>query len=160
SAAIKGRADVQLSGDYSGKGDLTFERVTWANLAPLVSDAAPGVDASTSGSVTFDGPLAKPDQLTGLVRLASLELHQTNPGTKATHLLMLENQGDIEVRVEKGVAQIQSAHFRGPQSDITAAGSASIRGDRLDLRFDGNVNLALLSTFNNEIRSSGLIVLS
>jgi translocation and assembly module TamB len=160
SSSIQGRGQAQLSGDFPANAQLTFGSVSWANLQPLIGGTAPeGVDGSTSGSISLNGPLAKPDRLNATLRLSSLQLRRTPPGGAAPQVL-LQNQGDIALSLQGGQVRIESAHLTGSQTDINASGTASIRDKTADMKLDATANLAILQSTLTDTIASGTVTLT
>ncbi len=136
--------------------ELSFNGLTWANLQPLIGNGEPpAFDGETSGRIIVDGSATALDQLNASVRLSTLQIRAAKAQAVGGQPLTLKNDGDIAVKIEKGQLRIESAHLTGPQTDITAAGTASIRDKSLDLRLDANANLALLQTISTDVFSSG-----
>ncbi len=160
-AAIHGRGNAVLSGNYPLNAEVTFSDLKWSNLAPLVSGGGDSsFDGATSGRITVDGPLTQLDQLSGSVRLNTLQINATKVQTAGRQQLALQNQGDIAMTLEKGLLRIESAHIAGAQTDITATGTASVRDQTLDLRVNANANLGLLRTMDSDFYSSGNVTLA
>jgi translocation and assembly module TamB len=155
-ASIQGRGEAQLTGNYPVNAELTFKDLTWANLQPLIrAGEKPAFDVATAGQVSIQGPVTDPNQLSASVRLTTL-----NASAAVNKTLAVQNQGDIALRLNNGIVRIDSAHLTGPQTDITATGTASTRDQRMDLRLNANVNLALLKTLDPDVFSSGTVAVN
>jgi translocation and assembly module TamB len=166
-SSIHGQGTAGLTSDYPVDAQVSFNDLTWANLEPLVSAApASPFDVATSGLLTVKGPAANVNQLNASLHVTSLQAHPVRPpggtgtGTNLNTALVLQNQGDIAVSLSNGMVRIDSAHLSGPQTDITASGTASTRDNTLNLKVNANANLALLKTLNADVFSSGTVAVN
>jgi translocation and assembly module TamB len=155
-ASIQGHGEAELTGKYPVNAELTFKDLTWASLQPLLqAGEKPSFEVAAAGQVSIQGSATDLSQLSASVRLTTLSASAT-----ANKNLVLGNQGDVALRLNNGVVRIDSAHITGPQTDINATGTASMRDKRLDLRVNANSNLALLKTINADIFSSGTVAVN
>lgn len=164
SAAIHGSGNAQLTDSYPIDAQLTFSNVTWSKIEQLVgpnTGQPPKFEALAEGKVGVRGPVMKTDQLTGSVEITRLEMNNIpEPGSNAPRPLVLRNQGPIVATLDRDVVRIQSAHLTGPQTDFQASGTVPLRGQPMNVTVNGNVNLAILQNFSQDITSSGAIVLA
>lgn len=163
-ASIEGRGSVQLANDYPADAQLTFKNVTWDGLRPLLgynADEGRGFEASADGQLSVKGPLANPQQLAGSVQVTKLQISGA-PSTffGTTKTMMLQNDGPIAATMDRGTLKIQTAHLTGPQTDFRASGTIPLSGQAMDVALSGNINLAILKQFDQDITSSGNIVLA
>jgi translocation and assembly module TamB len=162
-AAIHGRGSATLTGDYPIDGQVTFSNVALSHIQQLLGpeySQSSSFEAVADGQVTARGPLMKTDQLTAGLQVTRLQLSAISGGFRPANGVLLQNQGPIAVALERGVVRIQSAHLTGPQSDFEASGMVPLRGQPMDVNLKGNVNLALLKSFSQDVESSGNIVLA
>jgi autotransporter translocation and assembly factor TamB len=163
SAQIHGRGNAVLSGDYPIDATLDFRNVTWSRLQPLISPpTGPATfDASTEGQITVAGPLTKTDQLRGSVRIPTLEVTSMPPAGSKLRPVQVRNQGPISATLDRGVVRIENAHLVGPQTDISATGTASItQTQTMNLRVHADTDIGLLQNFDRDIFASGKVVLA
>ena len=158
-AKIQGHGSTQLSGDYQTNAELSFDGLTWSNLQPLVGSDLSSFDGISSGRITVDGPARQVDQLSAALRVTRLEIRSSRGLLTGGKTVVLQNQGDIALTLNKGQMRVESARLTGPQTDITASGTASIPGRSLNLKLDANANLALLQTTIPDVFSSGRVTL-
>jgi translocation and assembly module TamB len=164
-ASMEGRGSVQLANDYAAAAQITFQNVTWDGLRPLLGYSAEegrGFEAIAEGQLSVKGPLANPQQLGGSVQITKLQINGA-PSTffKTTKPMVLQNEGPIAATMDRGTLKIQSAHLTGPQTDFRASGTIPLNGQAMDIALNGNVNLAILKQFDQDITSSaGNIVLA
>jgi translocation and assembly module TamB len=163
SAAIEGHGNAELSGDYPVNAQVAFNDVTWTRIRELIgpTNGQPSdFEAVTDGQVTVTGPVLKTANLNGSLQFTRLHL-STIPATGRTAKpVMIQNQGPIAATLEQGVAKITSLHLTGPQTDIQATGTASLRDQTVNASVNANTNLGLLQSFDRDVTSSGSIVLA
>ena len=61
------------------------------------------------------------------------------------------NQGPIWVTLDRQSIRIDGAHLTGPETDLQARGTLSLRDQSLDLTLNPNANLALLHDFDRDV---------
>ncbi len=143
---------VQMRGDYPA--NLSF-RMNQLDLDALWNSYASGRltgHSAVDGSLELRGPLRQPSQwsLDGTVTELSLDVEN----------IKLHNQDPIRFTLANQVVNIQQFHMLGEGTDLTAHGSVQISGARaLDLAADGRLDLKLLSSFDSDFTSSGLVTM-
>ena len=161
-ASIQGHASAQMTKDYPVDAQLTFSNVAWARLAGLLGPdgaAPPSFDLLTDGQLTVQGPVLNVDELRGSVQLSKLQLSSI-PSARGAKPITIQNQGPISAKLDRGLVRTDSAHLTGPQTDMQAKGTVSLRDRSLDLSLNANANLAVLQDFDRDLTSSGSIVLA
>lgn len=161
-AAIQGHGSAQLADHYPLDAQLTFSNMAWAKLRGLVesTNADPvSFDVLTDGQATVHGPVLKADELRGSVQLSKLQVSSV-PKAQGAKPVTLQNQGPISASLEHQIVRIESAHLTGPQTDVQAKGTLSMRDQSLDLTLNANANLVLLQDFDRDITSTGSTVLA
>jgi len=158
-AAIQGRGDAQLSGDYPTQAQVTFHNVTWKGLRPLLGSFASepqDFDAAADGQMTVDGPVLRTGDLRARMELSKAQLSVAAPG-KASVSTTIENQGTVVLALDHGMARIESLHLTGPQTDVQARGSASLEAQTIEATVSAHTDLSLIQRFDREVVSSGQI---
>jgi translocation and assembly module TamB len=161
-ATIHGSGDAQLNGDYPIDARLTFSNVTWTRVEDLLgfnNGEPPKFEAVANGQVAVHGPALKMGQLGGTLQITRLQLNNI-PDSGSARPIVLQNQGPISATLDHNVIRIDSAHVTGPQTDIQAKGTVPFEGQGMSLNVNGNVNLAVLQNFSQDITSSGSVVIS
>jgi len=161
-AALHGQGDAVLTGDYPIDAQLTFTNLAWSHVQDLLgppNQPASAFEIQADGNITASGPAMKIDQLGAALQITKLQLNAASGAFGKGNGLLLQNQGPIAVRLNRGVVDIQAAHLSGPQTDFQATGSIPLRGQAMNVNLNGNVNLALLKSFSEDIDSSGTIAL-
>ncbi|MFZ0297116.1 MAG: translocation/assembly module TamB domain-containing protein [Candidatus Sulfotelmatobacter sp.] len=144
--------NIQLRDDYPA--ELTFKMEQFdpdAFWRSYLRGQLTG-DSAVSGSLRLHGPLRQPRQLALEGNLTSVSLDVAN----AT----VHSQDPILFSLANQSVNIQQLHFVGEGTDLTAHGSVQLTGDRtLDLTADGRLDLKLLSSFDSNVTSAGLVTL-
>ncbi len=163
-ASIHGSGNTQLNGDYPIDAQLAFSNVAWTRLQDLLglnNGEPPKVEAVADGQVSVRGAVLKPDQLTGSLQITRLQLNNIPlAGAGTTHQVVFQNQGPISATLDRNTIRIDSAHMTGPQTDIQAKGTLSLKDQAMNVTVNGNMNLAMLQNFSQDITSSGSVVLA
>ena len=167
-ASIRGSGRAQMSAEYPLDAHVSFSNANWANLQPLFGSRDTGgssFNAGADGELTIQGPVLKTDQLSGSLRLTRVEVTPTAPshsiqGNAPPLQMAIKNAEPVSVTVNSGNLRIDSAHLTGPQTDIQAKGSLSLKDRSMNLSLDANANLALLQTLDRDFSSSGNLTLA
>ncbi|MFZ0279571.1 MAG: translocation/assembly module TamB domain-containing protein [Candidatus Sulfotelmatobacter sp.] len=145
--------NVQLRDDYPA--ELTFKMEQFdpdALWRSYLRGQLTGHSA-VSGSLHLHGPLRQPRQLALEGNLTSVSLDVANS--------TVHSQDPILFSIANQSVNIQQFHFVGEGTDLTAHGSVQLTGDRkLDLTADGRLDLKLLSSFDSNVSSAGLVTLN
>jgi translocation and assembly module TamB len=109
--------------------------------------------SAVTGSVDLRGPLPQPERWVLDGSLTALALDADN--------VKVHNQDPIRFSIANQSVNIQQLHLVGEGTDLTAHGSVQLSGDRtLDLSADGRLDLKLLSSFDPDFTSSGLVTMN
>lgn len=147
-------ASANLAGDVEMRGDLPAELhfdLTRLDFDPLLRAYLPEKltgHSAISGKFVLRGPLRHPHDIT-----VTADVDQFSVDVQD---VKLQNDGPLRFSVSKEVASIQQLHIVGTDTDITGTGTVQLSGpQRIDLRGNGHVNMALLQNFSSNISSSG-----
>ena len=165
-ASIRGDGTVQLAGDYPVEAKVKFSNAALNSLVTLLatpgSDASLNVEGTLEGELDIRGPARTPDEMTATLDVPKVEVHPL-PGSDFAHTLpnfSITNNGPIRVSVSKRQVRVESARLKAPQTDLTVGGTVALTGTQsLDLRVQGNMNLALVRSLNADLSSSGILSL-
>jgi len=161
-SSIQGHGNVEIAKDYPVDAQLTFSNVAWTRLAGLFGTdgaAPPAFDLQTDGQVTIRGPLLNIDELRGSAQLSKLQIISIPPARGAKPVT-IQNQGPVSATLDRSMVRIDNAHLTGPQTDIQAKGTVSLRDQSLDLSLNASANLVVLQDFDRDLTSSGNIVVA
>ena len=154
-AQIAATGQTVLTGDYQTQARLTLSGVDVAKAVALFSPGSTDATSNIAGTVTLSGPAAKPQQLTAtadfstfIVTAQGVTLKQTEP---------------IRIGLRNGTASIDSLHITGPDTDLSASGTAVVFGDTnpqggtVDVHATGNIDLAIGHIFDPQLITSGKV---
>ena len=165
-ASIRGQGTMRLAGDYPIDAKVTFSGVTMKAVETLINvppTGHEGFDGSLAGQVTLSGAARTPDLITASIAIDQFEMHPV-PGPESSpslETLVLRNDGPVRMALAKSVVRIESAHFKGPETDVELAGSIALNQQApLDLTVRGNVNLALAHTLSEDFTATGELVVN
>ena len=159
------RADGQwrLAGNYPGDVRVSFTKLDFASLESWLGLPASSFRASGSleGNATVSGPALEPEAWTGSLEIPQLEIAPL-PGDIAGSYpdkLALRNQGPIRLSLRNSVVRVESARLTGQATDVALTGTVSLKErNPLDLRLDGNIDLATLQEFGSDVTASGKLI--
>ena len=148
---IAGTMSVQLTGEFPAQGRV---ELTGVDLDPLFEKAFGGYPTShstTTGWISISGPLKKPESLLVATEIRELQV--------ALEQVELRNKGPLRASFRDGRIQIEQARLAGTQTNLSVAGWLRVTGPpatrTIELRADGEMNMALLRTLNPELIGSG-----
>jgi translocation and assembly module TamB len=145
--------NVQLRGDYPA--DLSF-RTDQLDLDALWRSYSRGQlteHSAVTGSFDLHGPLRHPGQWILAGNLSALALDVEN--------VKVHNQDPIRFSLANRSISIQQLHLVGEGTDLTAHGSVRLSDARaIDLTANGRLDLKLLSSFDPDFTSSGLVTMN
>lgn len=163
-SSIQGKGNAQLTADYPLNAEVNFSKVTWNGIQGLIGSptAQPAAfDALAEGRVTISGPATKIEQLRGSLRIPTLQLNTVpRPGANEKPIT-IRNESPLVANLDRGTVRIESASLVGPDTKLNVTGTASIVGAQpVELNVNANTNLGVLQNFNQDIYSSGYVVLA
>jgi translocation and assembly module TamB len=145
--------NVQLRDDYPA--NLSFQ-MTQFDVDALWESYFRGQltgHSAVAGSLGLRGPLFQPEHWTLDGALTALSLNVDN--------VQLHTQEPIRFALANQSLDIQQFHLLGEGTDLTAHGSVQLSGAHaLDLTADGRLDLKLLSGFDPDFTSSGLVTMN
>ena len=166
-AAIDGDAAIRLAGDYPVDAKVTFSDVRLnaveAMLNPSAKEHQEMLEGAVAGQLMLSGPAKTPDLITATIELNQLEVRPAPAAGQlpALQTLVLRNDGPIRMALARSVVRIEGAHMRGPDTDLQLGGTIAINAKSpLDLTVNGNVNLALAHVIDEDVTSSGEMVIN
>ncbi len=137
---VSGHAEVALSGTFPASGTLHVQDV---NLDSFLKVAFRLKDitghSSVDGNFVFSGQLLDPAGFQVQTEFSRISFDYD--------FVKLENVGPVRITFSRNEVQIESAHLRGPDTDLTLSGRARFDRDRLlAVKLAGKVDLRLLSS--------------
>lgn len=163
-ASLKGQGSVALSSGYPVEATLNFANIRYANFAPLL--AAVGsqpetrdIDTLIAGALSVKGPLLEPANLSGDLHVNQFSLSTTaarEAVTTGQPVVLLSNQGPIDVALGHSSLDIRGFHLTGRSTDIAASGNIDFsKAQQLRVKITAKSDLALLQQMSSNIYSSG-----
>ena len=147
-AEVDLNGQTALSGDYSTQAKLAFSRFDIGALLKMAHVQGLTGESALAGTVTVEGPLARPVEMRGEARLDQLAL--TVAGVR------LESQGGVHATLANAVVKLDPLHVTGEQTDLRAQGSLALKDkQKLDFAASGSVNLKLAETLDPDLTAGG-----
>ena len=147
-AELNLHGQTALDGDYSTQAKLEFSQFNIGALLKMAHIESIQGESALAGTVTLEGPLAKPEEVRGEASLK--ELVVTVAGVR------LESQGGVHATLANGRIDLDPLHVTGEETDLHAQGSLSLRDkQQLDLAASGSINLKLAETLDPDLTASG-----
>jgi translocation and assembly module TamB len=161
--------NVAASGETNLTGDLqTQAKLTIANFdvgKPLALFEPGGLQARSdiTGVITLNGPAKFPEKLAGSGEFSNFAVTAQGLTFKAAEPLV--------VGLRDGLATIDRVHIVGPDTDVRVGGNArifgavdpktkepSMKAGLLNVNATGSISMALASTFDSDLITSGKVV--
>jgi translocation and assembly module TamB len=147
-AELKLSGQTVLSGEYSTQAKLDFSDFNIGTLVKMAN--VPGLtgESALAGTISLDGPLARPAQLRGEARLEQL--------TATVAGVHLASQGSVHATLNDGRINLDPLHITGEETDLHVQGSLSLLDKKqLDFAAGGSVNLKLAETLDADLTAKG-----
>ncbi len=154
-AQIAADGQTSLTGQYQTSAKLTLAGVDVAKAVALFSPGSTDATSDIAATVAVNGPAASPTLLTATAEFSAFSV--------TTQGVTLKQAEPIRIGLRNGVAQVESLRIEGPDTTLTANGTAVVFGDtnplggELDLHANGGVNLAIVHTFAPQLITSGKV---
>jgi len=140
--------NVHLRGDWPSTVNLHFNQLDIDALLRTYLKGRITGHSSIGGDLQLQGPLRRPRELNVVGNLTQFYADVEN--------IKLRNNGPVRFDISRQLLRIQEFRFTGEGTDLLAAGTVQLSGERqLDFRAQGRVNLKLMESFNADFRSSG-----
>jgi translocation and assembly module TamB len=137
-----------LSGENATQAKLDFSRFNIGALLKMAHVQGLNGESALAGTVTVEGPLARPVEMRGEANLK--ELAVTVAGVH------LHSQGGVHATLADGRINLAPLHVTGEETDLRAQGSLSLKGkQQLDLAASGAINLKVAETLDSDLTASG-----
>jgi translocation and assembly module TamB len=149
--SLDAQGDVELTGEHFANlrvdtGSMPI-RFFFATYAPSLANDFTG---QTELHATLNGPLRDPSRMQ-----ANLEIPTISVGYKSQQL---SNARPMHIRYSNNVIRIEDAEMKGAGTDIKLTGSVpTSRSAAMDVKLNGNLDLAILKGFQKDLDSSGTV---
>ncbi|MDQ2835617.1 MAG: translocation/assembly module TamB [Acidobacteriota bacterium] len=154
-ARIDAAGRMELVGNYETQAKLTLAGLDIGKPLAMFGSGTLKAESVINGDATVSGPLKTPKKLHGEAELSQMDVKFQGVELKAAE--------PLRVGLTDGIATLEQVHIVGQDTDMKASGTAQIfgatdpKGGRLDVKATGNVSMALLHTFDNEILATGKV---
>jgi translocation and assembly module TamB len=147
SASLTAHGQTALRRDYETQATVDFSQFNIASLFKMTHVDLTG-ESQLAGTVTVEGPLARPEQLRGDARLQ--ELAVTVAGVH------LRGDGPVHASLANSRIILDPIHVTGEQTDLRAKASIDFKANQqLDLTANGTINMKLAETLDPDLTASG-----
>jgi translocation and assembly module TamB len=154
-AQVNANGETSLVGDYQTKAKLTLSGLDIANVIELVAPGSFKGSSAIAGTVNVSGPAAKPKMMVGTAEFNQFDFKLQGVELKAAE--------PARASLRNGTATLDQIHVVGQDTDLLAYGTAVVFGDpnpmggRIALHANGNISMALASTFDPDLITSGKV---
>jgi translocation and assembly module TamB len=146
---VNGHAEVGLTGAFPVTGQVRVEDVSldsFLKVALRIKDITG--HSSVTGGFVFSGEILSPAGVQVQTELSHIGFDYAS--------VKLENAGPVRITYSRDEVQVESAHLRGPETDLVLSGRARFARDRLlGLKLAGKVNLRLFSGLVPDLDARG-----
>ena len=151
---VRGRATVQLTGDYQTTATLDTQAIPFAPLVAIYAPAQAGqITGQTELHATLRGPLKRKE---------AVEAHITIPVLQANYqnTVQIAAPQPIHADYSNGVLTLQRSALKGTGTDLQFQGRVPVvdRNAPIALLLQGTVDLRLAQIMNPDLASSGQLV--
>jgi translocation and assembly module TamB len=154
-AQLNASGETSLVGEYETKAKVTVSGLDIANVITLVAPGSFKGTSTIAGTIDVSGPAATPKQMVG-----SAEFNEVDFKLQGVELKAAE---PARASLRNGTVTLDQIHVIGQDTDLLAYGTAVVFGDpnplggRIAMHANGSVSMALASTFNPDLISSGKV---
>ncbi|HEX3894206.1 MAG TPA: translocation/assembly module TamB domain-containing protein [Terracidiphilus sp.] len=148
-ASLSVHGQTRLDKDHTTQARLEFSQFNVEGLLKAVQ--VPGLtgQSALAGTVTLEGPLARPNEMRGEARLQELAADIAG--------VHLASQGPVHAVLANGRISLDPLHITGEDTDLRAQGGIDLNGNRrLDFAASGSINLKLAETLDSDLTASGV----
>jgi translocation and assembly module TamB len=147
-AELAAHGRTALAGDYATQAKIDFSRFDIGALLKLAHVQGLSGESALAGTVTLEGPLARPSDLRGEARLAQLAVTVSG--------LHLHSEGGLHATLDHSLIHLDPLHVIGEETDLRAQGTLSLKDKhQLDFAASGAINLKVAETLDPDLTASG-----
>ncbi len=137
-----------LRGDNQTQATLKFARFDIGALLEMAHINGLTGESDLEGTVTVQGPLARPAEMRGDARIQQLAV--TVAGVH------LKSDGSLHASMGDSKITLDPLHVTGEETDMRVQGTLNLTGKRqLDIAANGNINLKLAETVDPDLTARG-----
>jgi len=147
-AELTAHGQTALSGDFATQAKLNFSRLNIGALFKMAHFNGLTGESSLAGTITIEGPLARPEQLRGEARLDQMEATVSG--------VHLKSEGGVHATLADAVIHLDPLHIIGEETDLHAQGGLSLKSNhQLDFAANGAINLKVAETLDPDLTAGG-----
>ena len=147
-ASLSVRGQTELRGDYPTQATIDIARFDVATLFRLAHLENIGAQSALSGAAVVSGPMARPLEMRG-----DLRLQQMAVTVAGVHL---KSDGGVHAALDNARVSLDPLHITGEDTDLRISGGVSLRDtQQMDFAASGTVNLKLAQTLDPDLTASG-----
>jgi translocation and assembly module TamB len=154
-AQVGATGQTSLLGEHETQAKVTLTGLDIAKPIALFTTSPIQANSTIDGTVTMQGPIAKPMMLTGTAEFSEIDVHAQG--------IELKTAEPLRASLSNGALTIERLHITGPDTDLHAGGTVGLFGDdnpqggKLGLTASGNISMALAHTFDPDLLTSGKV---
>ena len=150
-SVVDARGDVQLTGERLANLRVDTGTIPIALLlTTYASNQANDVSGDVEFHATLNGPLSNPARMQ-----AQVEIPKLNLGYKTQQL---GNPRPMRISYANNIVRVEDAEMTGTGTDMKLTGSVpTMRGAAMDVKLNGDLDLAILKGFQQGLESSGSV---
>jgi translocation and assembly module TamB len=149
SASLKMHSRTELSSGYATEAQLEFSQLNIGELLAMAHLESLNGESALAGTATLEGPLARPAELRGDLRLK--ELAATVAGVH------LKSEGGLHATLANAQVSLDPLHVTGEETDLRAQGTLGLKDrQQLDFTASGEINLKLGEMLDPDLTASGI----
>jgi translocation and assembly module TamB len=154
-AQLSASGETSLVGDYETKATLTVSGLDIANVITLMAPGSFKGTSAIAGTINVSGPAATPKVMVGSAEFNELDLKLQGVELKAAE--------PARASLRNGTVTLDQIHVVGQDTDLLVYGTAVVFGDpnplggRMAVHANGSISMALASTFDPDLISSGKV---
>ena len=147
-AGLSLQGQTALDDGYQTQAKLEFAQFNVGTLLDMANVQGLSGESAMAGSITLDGPLARPEDLRGEARLN--EMSMTVAGVH------LKSESGLHATLAGARLSLDPLHITGEDTDLRAQGTLALRDpQRLDFAASGAINLKLGQMLDPDLTASG-----
>jgi translocation and assembly module TamB len=154
-AQVAANGQTSLQGDYLTQAKLTFSGFDVSRPMSLFSPGMVQTSSIIDGTVTVNGPAAKPLQLKGTASFGTFDFKLQG--------VELKTSEPLRASLSNGVVSVEQLHIVGQDTDLHAGGTLQVFGDdnpmggAIKLNANGNISMTIAHTFDPNLITSGKV---
>ncbi len=158
---LQANGQWRLVPGYPGEASARFSQTSFGTVRQWLGDRSSlNFDGSVEGKISASGPAFEPQHWKASAELSKMEIFPLDEGRRiaVAQRIVVHNEGPIVITLANGRINVDSARFSGPSTDIKLSGGAVIEPKvTLDLHANGDVNLAVLENFDEDLEVTGSV---